>query len=74
MNAWVLLVASFVLFAIGYSQLEPRHASLVSIGAAFVLYVGIAFSFWRTGEYALCLVWFAYSLSQIGFAWLEVSK
>lgn len=65
------LLASLILFLIGYRNLPPHEASLVSISAAFCLYVGIGIANARVGNWPLCVVWFAYSISQLGFGWAE---
>lgn len=65
--SYYLLSASLILFLLGYRSLPPHEASLVSISAAFVLYVGIAVSNARMGQWSLCLVWGAYAISQVGF-------
>ena len=41
---------------------------------AFILYVIIAIGNLRQRDYPMCVVWFSYSLSQLGFLWYEMSK
>ncbi len=41
---------------------------------AFILYLTVGVSNLRQKDYPMALVWFAYALSQIGFAWYEWKK
>jgi len=48
--------------------------NIIAIVLAFILYMVICIGNIRQKDYPMALVWFAYSLSQVGFLLYEINK